>query len=55
MRLIPVLAALLLRGDNETRWQVLEPDGALGLIDVLPARAARTKSVYLTFPQQVFI
>ena len=47
--LITMLAAVLAAGDDHTRWPVREPDGALRLIDVLAAGAARAESVNLTF------
>src|SRR5262245_24036691 len=40
---IAVLAALVLAGDDEARRLVEDADGALRLVDVLPARAARAE------------
>jgi len=48
-RFVPMLAAILAAGDDHARWPVREPDGALRLIDVLAAGAARAESVNLTF------
>lgn len=52
---ILMLAALFARGDDETRWQVFEPDGAFRLVDMLAAWPARPEGVYLAFPQQIFV
>jgi len=52
---IPMLAAILAAGDDHARRPVREPDGALRLVDVLAAGAARAKSVNLALPQQLII
>lgn len=54
-RFIPMLAALLLRGDDQTGGQVFEPDCRFRLVDVLASWAARAEGVNLAFPQQVFV
>ena len=50
-----MLAALLLGSNHDTGRQMREAHGAFCLVDVLAAGAARTKSINVAFPQQVFI
>ena len=52
---ILVLAALCARGDDNTRRQVFEPDGAFCFVDMLAAGAARPEGVNLAFAQQLFV
>src|SRR5712692_396043 len=54
-RLVLMLAAFLLRSNYDAGWQVSETNGALGFVDVLAARAARSKRVDLALAQQVFV
>jgi hypothetical protein len=48
-----MLAARLAGDDDDSGRQVREPDGALRLVDVLAAGAARPEGVNLAFAQQV--
>jgi hypothetical protein len=50
-RFVPMLAALLPCGDDQTGRQVFEPDGCFRLVDVLTSGAARTEGVNFAFPQ----
>lgn len=50
-----MLTAFLLRRGDDPGWQMPEAYGALCLVDVLAARAARTKGINLAFAQQIFI
>jgi hypothetical protein len=53
--LVLMLAALLAGSDDDAGGQVLEPNGALRLVNVLTSGAARTKGVNFTFSQQVCV
>ena len=44
-RLVLVLGALVLAGDDDSAREMREADGGVGLVHVLPARAARSVGV----------
>jgi hypothetical protein len=52
---IPMLAALLLRGNDDSRTGMPQTNAAFSLVDVLSSRSTRTKSLDLALTQQVFV
>src|SRR2546428_67613 len=54
-RLIPVLAAFLLRGDDGSRSRVPQTHGAFSLVDMLASGPARSKGLDHALTQQLFV